>query len=204
MDMEKTRDSRNFIGKAVPSATDNVDMMWGMARPHMPPWMKFEGMRPKLLDEFKLHIELSGEGHFESTPRVISTTAYCVLFANLLIFCKATFVPEDETSPQMPSHASTLGFIFLRNLGPQSMNQKLSSEKRRTSSGMASFSLSVSPRDTITFILPIESISISQSWQEALKKSSTSKPGPWTEDDPTFIQVLASHSHFLISRRHSI
>jgi hypothetical protein len=169
-------------------------MTWGMVRPHMPPWMKFEGITPSLCNEFKLHIKLSGEGHVQGTDRIFSPTAFCALFANLLIFCKATFTPEDQTAAQTPSNATILGFIFLQNLTPKSMNQRLSDnrpENRRTFSGMVAFSLSVSPGDTITFSLPIESISISQSWQEALKKSLAS--GVWTKD---FTQVMPSNVVF--------
>lgn len=160
-----------------------------MVRSHMPPWMNFEGKMPKLCHEFRLRIELSGKGHVERASRVTATTAYCALFSNMLVFCQATFVTEDETDARTPSDATSLGFVFLQNLGLKALNQKPSAEKRRTSSGSVSFSLNVSLNDTLTFILPFDAISLSQSWQGALKKSFSSESSIQIGDDPTFIQV---------------
>jgi hypothetical protein len=93
------------------------------------------------------------------------------LFTNMLVFCGATFVTEDETSPRTPSDATSLGFVFLQNLELEALNQKPPAEKRRTLSGSVSFVFNVSTDDTLTFILPLDAMSLSHAWQEVLKKS---------------------------------
>ena len=185
----RTSRTRSVIRRPVPATKDDIQIKWSMVRSHMPPWMNFEGKVPTLCDEFKLRIELSGKGHAERTSRVTATTAYCALFTNMLIFCQATFVTEDETSPHTPSDATSLGFVFLQNLTPKALNQTPPAEKRRTSSVSVSFALNLSTNDTLTFILPLDGRSLSQAWQEALKKSLSSGSRTQIGDDSAFIQV---------------
>jgi hypothetical protein len=185
----RTSRTRSIIRRPVPATRDDIQTKWNMVRSHMPPWMNFEGKVPTLCDEFRLRIELSGKGHVERTSRVTATTAYCALFTNMLVFCQATFVTEDETSPHTPSDASSLGFVFLQNLTPKALNQKPPAEKRRTSSGSVSFALNLSTDDTLTFILTLDGMSLSHAWQEALKKSLSSGSTTQVADDSAFIQV---------------
>jgi hypothetical protein len=154
---------------------------WNMAKSHMPPWVVFDGKVPKLCNEFRLRIELSGRGHTEKKPRVTAPTALCALFSNMIVFCKATFVTPDETAADKASDATSLGFIFLENLKPESMNHGVGPR-------FLSFSLNVSSNDVFTFI-PNDVVSTLNVWQTALKAILN---GDVTADNETFIQVLPS------------
>lgn len=178
--------------KPVASRTDDTKVNWSMVRSHMPPWMNFDSKMPMLCHQFKLRIELSGKGHVERTPRVTATTAYCALFKNMLVFCQATFVAEDETAPQSPSDATSLGFVFLHNLDVEALNQKLSQGKRRTSSATMSFVVTLGPYDSLTFILPLYEVYLFEAWQESLRQCLSPRSNAETGDHPAFIQVRCS------------
>lgn len=157
--------------------------------------MNFEGKVPILCHKFKLRIELSGKGHVESSNSAQVITAYCTLFTDLLVFCKATFVTQDKTAPYTPSDAEGLGFVFLQNLTTKALNQKQPAEKRRTSSGSVSFSLNLSTGDTLTFILPLADMSLLADWEQSLTKYLSESSGSSAEiDDDSmvrFFKVLA-------------
>ena len=153
-----------------------------MAQSHMPPWMTFEGKVPKLCHEFRLRIELGGEGHKERKPRVLAPTALCAAFGNMIVFCKATFVTSDETAAKTASDATSLGFIFLKNLSLDSMTTQSTSGPRSLS-----FSLNVSSGDKVTFILPSDAVATFDSWQTTLKAS---LKGEFAKESESVVQVL--------------
>lgn len=157
---------------------------------HMPPWMDFDSKIPILCDEFRIRIELSGKGHAERTPRVMAATAYCALFKNILIFCQATFVAEDETAPHIPSDANSLGFVFLQNLGTQALNQKPSQERRRASNASVSFILNLDTSDSLTFMPPFHAVSQSQKWYDCLQACLSQSSGVQDTNDAAFVQVI--------------
>lgn len=178
------------------STTEETQFNWSLVRPHMPPWMNFDSKTPILCHSFRLRIELSGIGHAERTPQVTAPTAYCALFRNVLLFCQATFVAEDETAARVPSDASNFGYVFLENLKPQALTQTSTREPRRTLSASVSFNLILQTRDSLTFILPTQSISLLEKWQQTLQDCLGVMSRGSTYDDSVFIQVgsLIVHS----------
>jgi hypothetical protein len=176
--------------KPVASRMDDTHVNWSMVRMHMPPWMNFDSKMPMLCNEFRLKIELSGKGHVERTPRVTATKAICTLFKNILIFCQASFVAEDETAPQSPSDATSLGFVFLGNLDANALDQKSTQEKRRTSSAPLSFVLKLDTNDSLTFVLPLHSSFLFQTWQESLQACLSPDSSAQIKNDPTYVLVF--------------
>jgi hypothetical protein len=131
--------------------------------------MVFDSKVPILCHQFRLLIQLSGQGEVDGKPRTSSPIVYCALFQNVLIFCQATFAANDKTSPRTPSDAGTLGFVFLQNLKKTAATQNRK-ESRRTSSTGLSFVLNLAgTKESLTFIFPAHAITLFQIWHETLQ-----------------------------------
>jgi serine/threonine protein kinase len=183
---ESSRDRRSY---PQPSFADQTQQNWLRVRSHLPPWLKLESKMPILCHEIKLVIRLSGKGFGSNSSWTSSSSAYCILFENMLLFSQGSFPAkhDDTDAPTMPN-LTCLGMVFLENLGPQTLSQLWVSD------GSLSYRLSLGVGDTITFKFEsAESTWASKSWYHTLQtclQSSTAGYGA----SCTYLKVITSIS----------
>lgn len=152
----------------------------------MPPWVNADLKMPILCHKFNLVIDLSGRGH-ENKKWGTTTSAYCILFKNMLLFCQGAFTDVfDETNPPVAPNTTCLGMVFLRNLDSKTLVEKCHAD------GRISFTMNLKLNDTVTFSLETPSPSIDQAWSENLKACFEHISIRLSETDNAVIQVVFS------------
>lgn len=152
-------------------------------RAHMPPWLYIGCKTPRLCHQFRLLIELSGRGQLNGPKWVSSTTKYCALFKNLIIFCQGTFTAPDETAPPTPPNTTCLGFVFLQNLKGTALASNLDGSSKR----VMQFTLDFDLGDSLSFNIIQQEFSVIEKWHEALLH--TFQRSSLSETDPSFLSV---------------
>jgi hypothetical protein len=156
---------------------------WQRVRSLLPPWLNLDTKKPILCHEITLLLRLTGRDSESNSSATIPSSAYCILFENILLFAQGSFPVFDETAaPTMPN-LTCFGMVFLENLDSQGTLSQMS-----LSNGVPSFSLNLGRGDSMKFkFVSSQSARISKIWYHTLQ--TCLQPQFFERGTATYLQV---------------